>query len=246
MSGEPPIEFRAAKPGLTVADWLAFQLRHDGTIYAGAAALAMFGALVAGLVSLGFVWFVLWVGPFWVGGWIALLLALVAVTGLFLLQRRYDGDHTEPVKVDAGTRGRITLRLSRLTGNSWLMFLDRPSGDLHPAVRFVLNLFLLAPRLFALGRQMWRRSQRVKTLDLEGVAAALDALMQAGNRVAIGDLIQEFPDRDPQRLLGDLTSLDGVILLSSEPPGLTLAPSVAEDYEAWKKETRKKRRAAGY
>jgi hypothetical protein len=70
--------------------------------------------------------------------------------------------------------------------------------------------------------------------------------MQSGNRVAIGDLIQEFPDRDPQRLIAELTSLDGVILLSSEPPGLTLAPSIAEDYEAWKKEARRKRRGSGY
>lgn len=249
MSDEP-IEFRAAKSGLNVADWLAARMRHDAAICAGAAVVLLLCGVAATVGTFGFTWGVLLLLNLAICGFVpksvAALIALAIVAGLFLLQRWYDGDHTEPVTVDAGARGTVTLRLSRLTGNSWLMFLDRPGGDLNPFVRFVTTLMLLAPRLFAVGRRMWDRSRRMKRLDVHAVAAGLDALMQSGKRVDIGELVQDFPNNDPQRFIGDLTAIDGVVLLASDPPGLTLAPSVAEDFEAWKSEIRKKRRTAKY
>lgn len=245
MSGEPPIEFRAAKRGLSVSDWLAARLRHDATICTGAAALLLACGAFATLVTFLFVWGVLsgaLCGVFpW---WFLMIPATGVVAALFVVQRKYDGDHTEPIEVNAGARGLVTLRLSRLTGNSWLLFLDRPQGEPNPVVRFVTNLVLLGPRLFAVGRLMWRRSRQMKSLDIGAVAGGLDALMQATGRVPIGDLLQDFAGVDPQRFISDLTSIDGVILLASDPPGLTLTPSVAEDYEAWKRDIRKRRRAA--
>lgn len=243
MSGEP-IEFRTTKSGLSITDWLAARIRHDALICAGAAVVLLLCGIGATVGTFGFFWGVFACG---LGRWIAAAVALAIVAGLFLLQRKYSGDHTEPVAVDAGPRGRVTLRLSRLTGNSWLMFLDRPGGgDLNPVIRVATSLAMLAPRLFAVGRLMWGRSRQMKRLDVHAVAAGLDVLMQAGKRVDIGDLLQEFPNSDPQRFVSDLTAVDGVVLLASDPPGLTLAPSVAEDYEAWKKEIRKKRRAERY
>jgi hypothetical protein len=243
MSGEP-IEFRAAKSGLSIADWLAARIRHDAVICAGAAVVLLLCGIGATVGTFGFFWGVFACG---LGRWVAAGIALAIVAGVFVLERKYDGDHTEPVTVDAGPRGTITLRLSRLTGNSWLMFFDRPGGgDLNPGIRFITGLLLLAPRLFAVGRRMWERSRQMKRLDVHAAAAGLDALMQAGKRVDIGELLQEFPNNDPQRFVSDLTAVDGVVLLASEPPGLTLAPSVAEDYETWKKEIRQKRRSERY
>jgi len=243
MSSDPQIEFRAEKPGRTVADWLAVRMRHDAAICAGAAVLLIGGGVAVTLMTFLFFWGVFGCG---LGRWIGLALALGIVVGMFFLQKRVDGDPAEPIEVDAGPRGRVTLRLSRLTGNSWLMYLDKPAGDPNPVVRFATNFALLGPRLFAVGRRMWERSRQMKSLDLRAVANGLDSLMQSGNRVAIGDLIQEFSAADPQRFIGDLTTIDGVVLLTSEPPSLTLTPSVAEDYEAWKRELRKKKRPAGY
>jgi hypothetical protein len=80
-------------------------------------------------------------------------------------------------------------------------------------------------------------------MDTGTVAAALDTLMQAGGRISIGDLVQDYPHHDPQRLIENLTTVDGVILLASEPPGLTLSPAFAEDFNAWKAEIRRKRRS---
>ncbi len=242
MSDEPPIEFRAAKSGLSITDWLAGRVRQDAAICTGAAVL-LWGCGAAGTLGLfGFLWGVFACG---LGKWGALPAAGVVV-GLFVIQKRYDGDHVEPVTVDAGPRGTVTLRLSRLTGNSWLMYLERSTGDLNPVVRVATTLALLAPRLIAVGRLMWSRWRRLKAFDVKTVAAGLDVLMQSSNRVAIGDLLQEFPNVEPQRFMNELTAVDGVVLLGSDPPGLTLAPSLAEDYETWKKALRKKRRPAAY
>jgi hypothetical protein len=245
MSDDAPIEFRSAKPGLTIADWLAARSRRDAIIYAGATGLLG----VCGVFSLAatyiFTYLVLWgllCGA--IPRSLLHLLALGLVASLFPLQRRFDGDDVEPVKVDAGARGELTLRLSRLTGSSWLMYLDKPGGDLNPLVRVVTNLLFLAPRLFRVSWRMWKLTGRLRSMDTATVAAALDTLMQAGGRIAIGDLVQDFSHHDPQRLVENMTTVDGVILLASDPPGLTLSPAFVEDFDAWKAEVRRKRRSA--
>lgn len=245
MSGESPIEFRSSKSKTLIADWLAARSRYDRWIYRGASILL----LVAGVLSLGatyiFVFLVMTGIFFGVGGSWLHLPTLAIVVGLFFLQRKFDGDDVEPVVVDAGPRGYLTLRLSRLTGSSWLMFLDKPSSDLNPVIRLATNLVLLAPRLLRLSGRMWTLSQRIKRMDVAAVGLGLDALMQSGGRIAIGDLVQDFPNQNPQRFVSDLTTVDGVILLASDPPGLTLSPSFTEDFESWKRD-RRKRRTNGY
>lgn len=243
MPDESPIEFRGTKSGLAVTDWLAEQLRRDAQVcqIAAVAAFACGGAVT--FAVFGFLWGVFSCG---LGMWIALAIAVAVIAGLFLAERKLDGEETEPIEVDAGTRGRIRLRLSRLTGNSWLMYLDRMGGDMNAVARVVTNITLLGPRLITLGRLLWRRSKRLKAFDVRTTAAGLDSLMQSGGRVPIGDLLQEFPQVDPQRFVSELTTLDGVILLSSEPPALTLAPSLTEEYEAWKREIRKRRKSSPY
>ncbi|MBA3312977.1 MAG: hypothetical protein M3552_14700 [Planctomycetota bacterium] len=244
MSDDAPLEFRAAKSGLSIADWLAGRTRRDAVIYAGATALLTFCGVFALAATYIFFFLVMWGLLCGVIPRSLLHLPVIGgIVGLFVLQRRFDGDDVEPVKVDAGPRGDVTLRLSRLTGSSWLMYLDKPAGDLNPVIRFVTNALFLAPRLFRVSWRMWSMVRRMRTMDTSSVAAALDALMQAGGRIAIGDLIQDFPNHDPQRLIESMTAVDGVILLASDPPGLTLSPAFVEDFDAWKAEIRRKRRA---
>jgi hypothetical protein len=243
MSDDAPIEFRAAKSGLSIADWLAGRMQRDAIIYAGATVLLALCGVFALMATYIFVFLVLMGVSCGVSRWLLNLPAIAMMIGVFALQRRLDGDDLEPVKVDGGQRGEITLRLSRLTGSSWLMYLDKPGGDLNPMIRFVSNCLFLAPRLFRVSWRMWSMVQRMRTMDTATVAAALDALMQAGGRIAIGDVIQDFPNHDPQRLIAGMTAVDGVILLASDPPGLTLSPAFVEDFDAWKAEMRRKRRS---
>lgn len=248
MSDDAPIEFRSAKPGLTIADWLAARARRDAIIYAGATGLLAVCGVFAIAATYIFTYLVVRGLSFATCDVIPRsllhLFALGIVASLFPLQRRFDGDDVEAVKVDAGTRGELTLRLSRLTGSSWLMYLDKPGGDLNPLIRIVTNLMFLAPRLFRVSWRMWKLTGQLRSMDVATVAAALDTLMQAGGRIAIGDVVQGFPHHDPQRLIENLTTVDGVILLASDPPGLTLSPAFVEDFDAWKAEIRRKRRAA--
>ena len=245
MSDDAPIEFRSTKSGLTIADWLATRTRRDAIIYAGATGLLAVCGVFALAATYIFTYLVIWgLACGFVPRALLHPLALVIVISLFFLQRRVDGDDVEPVKVDAGTRGELTLRLSRLTGSSWLMYLDKPGGDLNPLIRVVTNLLFLAPRLFRVSWRMWKLTQRLRSMDTSTVAAALDTLMQAGGRIAIGEVVQDFPHHDPQQLIENMTTVDGVILLVSDPPGLTLSPAFVEDFDAWKAEVRRKRRAA--
>lgn len=248
MSDDAPIEFRSSKSGLTIADWLATRARRDAIIYAGATGLLAVCGVFALAATYLFAYLVLRGLAFAtcdvIPRFLLYLAALAVLVSLFVLQRRFDGDDVEPVNVDAGTRGELTLRLSRLTGSSWLMYLDKPGGELNPVIRMVTNLLFLAPRLFRVSWRMWTVTQRLRSMDVATVAAALDTLMQAGGRIAIGEVVQDFPHHDPQRLIENMTTVDGVILLASDPPGLTLSPAFVEDFDAWKAEVRRKRRAS--
>lgn len=243
MSDDAPIEFRSAKAGMSIADWLAVRMRRDALIYAGATLLLACCGVFALFATYIFTFLVLMGLLCGVPRSLLNMPALAIVIGLFWVQRRVDGDDREQFEIDAGSRGELTLTLSRLTGSSWLMYLDKPAGDLNPVIRFVTNVLLLAPRLFRVSWRMWGMNRRMRTMDVSAVSAALDTLLQAGGRTRIGDLVQEFPQQDPQRLIENLTAIDGVILLASDPPGLTLSPAFVEEYDAWKAAIRRKRRA---
>lgn len=240
-AADEPVEFRGRRAGRSTADWLAERNARESLVYAGFAAVtaacAAAATLVTWLAAFGFLY--LWIGYGGLGTFLAAVFAAAAVAGLFLLNRKLTPDLADRLTVDTA-RGPVRLRVARLTGASWMQLFEF-DADQHPAVRVVLNLLLLAPRLVLLTRLTWGLSGRLKRVDLAATGRAVDLLMAADGRVPLPELIDEFPLADPQRLIDDLTGVDGVVFLIRDTPGLTATPSLIEDYEEWRKQARKRR-----
>lgn len=233
-----------------VENWLREQTRRDAVIYltvAGLMGLCGFFASIAtwiftSLVCLGFSCASL--------PWsLAMLLGLVVMGGLWFWHLRFDQPIERKIRIEGGPHGKKTLKITPLTGSSWLMFLDRPAEQMMPITRLVVNLLLLSPRLCTLSWRMGNLSKSCRERDFSTIAAALARLMEGG-RVSIGELLDEFPEADPQRLVSELTGIEGVVLLGGNDPGeqtgLTLTSGFSDEFEQWQREHQRRKRAADY
>ena len=238
-----PMEFKAVRSRRSPAAWIAERSRRDAQVCAGFA-IVLVPCGVAATIGLFAVAFGVLEGlnlaTFGVSKWLIALLALGVTFGLVRYGLASARDGRRAIAVVAPNRGPIELRLSRLTGSTWMTLFEN-SADTNPIVRVALNVALLAPRLFLMSRRMWRVSRRLRTLDADVIGRAADLLMSAGRAIRIADLLEEFPETDPQSLIDDLTSLDGVVVLkTADAPALTVTPSFVEEYEAWRKRSRKR------
>ena len=244
MSDESPAPPQAARRISPVATWVGEQAGRDAVMYTGAAAILLPCAVAATLGTYFFIFGVLWVlklSFFGSGGtWVVYLLALAVVGLLFWTNTVVDREEFETYQVDLSTKGMVALHVSRLTGNSWMMLLASPS-DMHALVRIISNALLIGPRLFEMSWAMWKLSRRLRSIDPGPVGKAIGLLMKAGGRVPLAALLEEFPHSDSQRLVDDVTAVDGVVFLSTQPPGLTVTPTLMEEYETWRSERRTRR-----
>ena len=240
-------ESQSGPSSRSVAAWLREQTRRDAAIYMTAAIFMAICGLFATILTYLFVCLVLFGILCGINdsGWVPLLLALPVMAGLWFWHLGFDRPIEQVVRVDAGTRGTVVLRLTHLTGTSWLMFLDRPAEHMPALVRLVVNMLLLAPRLVSLAWRMANLSRTSQSRDFTNSAPGIARLMQGG-RFPIGDLLQEFPEAEPQHFIGEITSIEGVVFLSGDDPSLTLAPSFHEEFEQWQREHRRSKRSADY
>jgi hypothetical protein len=74
------------------------------------------------------------------------------------------------------------------------------------------------------------RARQLSSLDAEGCAAVLTLLAKKGGRVPFTDLIPAVPaGHDPEAVLEQVQVIDGVMVLPSEPAGMTLVSELRSE-----------------
>ncbi|QDT65905.1 hypothetical protein [Calycomorphotria hydatis] len=240
--------FKHANPKTDgVGAWIRKSLRADTMMYMVATLILGPIALLAVLAMYAFA---LVVGYFILSQYIEFrgipfplhLAAAGFVFLLFWLNRNVEHDAWAPVRI-RNEEVNTVVRVSQMTGAGWLLLLQSPR-DMNPALRFVTNLLLFAPRLFDLFMAVCKRVISMRTIDLSVCSKAVTLLMNARGRVNLAELVREFPTVNPQDLVDDLSAVDGVVFLTNDPPGVTLSPMVVEEYMQWRDEQRAKSASA--
>ncbi|MEM1062229.1 MAG: hypothetical protein AAGJ97_07870, partial [Planctomycetota bacterium] len=170
------------------------------------------------------------------GGFVAHLAAAAGLVGLFAVARRSTAPPWAPVRVRGETVNTL-VRLSQMTGTGWLILLQS-DRDLPGPIRIAADVTTFAPRLVQLAYAIGRRSFDIDRIDTVRLGKLVMLLLKARGRVALFELVERFPEDDPQELVDDLAAVEGVVFLTNDPPGVTLTPMVADEYIEWRTKKR--------
>jgi len=226
-----------------VRAWVRERLRKDLVMYLVAAAvLAPVAVLAAAMTYAVLFGLLLLVINVWQGFDLPLyvfhMAAAVGLVMLFWLNQRVEQSAWAPVRIRNETVN-TTVRVSQMTGAGWLLLLQSPR-EMNPWLRGLTNTTLFAPRLFDLIGAILVRIWNMRAINVPVCGRAVTILLNARGKVNLAELVKEFEQQDPQKLVDDLAAVDGVVFFATDPPGVTLSPMVAEEYVRWRDEKKAK------
>jgi hypothetical protein len=149
---------------------------------------------------------------------IALVLGLVFV-GNALVDRHY----LQSYSFTTGTSHNKPVAIKNPFGGYGSTINPLAPDSAHSFVKIVADTLCFGPRLMTAAIRLLGGAWRFSKLDVEGCAAVLGFLAGKDGRTVLPEVITAVPPgHDPAAVLKQLHQLDGVLVLKSEPPGLSL------------------------
>ena len=208
-----------------VAAWLEQKLRSARAAHRlGAAGLLAVAAVVL-LVTFALVYAALWLAFGWRTGSdeVVLWVSLVVLVLLFIGNATADRRELETLSVSAGTfhDRPVHIDIPLLGGGSTVNPLAPDSA--RSFVKLIASLLCTGPRLAAAAFGALSKVRRLGAVDVESCAGVLAFLAARDGRVPFAEVVPAVPrGHDVAAVLTQLQEIDGVMLLKSEPPGLSL------------------------
>ena len=201
--------------------------------------VAMAGCLLGGLlvlfvsfwVAFGVIWFVSH-SVFPLSNRVILLLAGGFTTLVVIVGARQNRQNLDPVEQHVRLAEEMDVTLS-----PWNRYGVRLDTDAVKAEAFqirsmasAINCYLCGAVLLVLGTlPKLRRFQRLRRIDVDGCAQVIALLHAAARRQSFEEIVEKLPGLNPVNVFDDLRYIDGVLFLSSEPPGLMLNPELRSE-----------------
>jgi hypothetical protein len=198
-------------------------------------ALGSIGTLAGAIVTLIVTWWATWIFlamVLWVfklddyctmGAWIILGL-------LFVSHFTVNRQHLENLKFDEESPGLTAVQFAAdVAGFGSLgLFLTGPNTA-RSQVKVISLILLIGPAMLGLAWRLARASLAAWRMDVSTVAVGLAELLIAEKRVSVDELVKKAATLHPPRFLRELLLVDGVILLTSSDPGVTLTDSLRSE-----------------
>lgn len=99
-------------------------------------------------------------------------------------------------------------------------------------IKLITSVLLVAPALFLNGCSLLAKARHVRTLGFADAARVLGVLANHYHRVSYGEIMEAVPGIDPTRTFPELARVEGVVVLSSEPPGLSVNDELRAQLQA--------------
>lgn len=214
------------------AQWLeGYQRRRVLLLWLGSVATMLLSIPVL-FVTWWVIWFVLLIafsavipaGQLPVATWLVWLL-------LFVAHVTANRQHLENFKFESKGKLVAARYASYVSGTSSLALAAGPE-TMHSFVKFISLTLLFGPALLGLSWRLAGGAIAAHKMDVPQVASALKELLMANRRYLVDDLATQIGSSDPPRLLRELLLIDGVILLTSGDPSLTVTDSLRTEVSA--------------
>ena len=181
------------------------------------------------------IYFFVWIVSQSIGGlshWPRMFFALVGTGLLFAGNKFASTDDLDRLKLKLERNRLISGDQLRSVGygalSAFSSFEDAPG-----LVKFVTTPLFMGPRIIVAALGMLRQGKALKDYDHQACGRVLNSMIRAGKRVSFEQFGDKFSELNLERIVPQLMLLDGVILLQSEPVGLTIGPDLVEEFNDW-------------
>lgn len=108
-------------------------------------------------------------------------------------------------------------------------------------VEILLGLLSLPQRMFAAAWFAWQRKGEIEAVEITPCALILRLLHKEAERVDLKKITEEVELTDLAKTLRQVSLIDGVVFLTRNSVGLSLANRLVDDIEAWRKKNTEER-----
>ena len=102
-------------------------------------------------------------------------------------------------------------------------------------IEILLGLLSLPQRMFAAAWFSWQRKGEIDAVEIAPCALILRLLHKEAERVDLKKITEEIELTDLTQTLRQVSLIDGVVFLTRNSVGLSLANRLVDDIEAWRK-----------
>ncbi len=128
----------------------------------------------------------------------------------------------------------IIVRSAATMSAAWTYAFGSLESD-RTWVEILLGLLSLPQRMFAAASFAWQRKGEIEAVEIAPCALILRLLHKEAERVDLRKISEEVEVSDLAKTLRQVSLIDGVVFLTRNSVGLSLANRLVDDIEAWRK-----------
>jgi hypothetical protein len=208
--------------------WLSSKVDLQAKITVGACVAMVALGLLAFLLQGGFLYLALYWGY---GSLLAAVtvLAIFGGMGLYIFrtapQTLCDGRHE--VQINDRT---VTIRVAPTMSNAWTYAFGSLESDQSIPER-IFGIMMVVPRMLWTASYVFNRIDDVRQIDVTECGKVLRLLLKKSERVDAEDIASKWQRIDLPKTLRQVSLVDGVVFLTKEGLGLSLAKRFTETLE---------------
>ncbi|MCA9048922.1 MAG: hypothetical protein KDA89_09365 [Planctomycetaceae bacterium] len=209
-------------------EWLRGRVEFQRKVTIGGCAAMAAVALIAFLLQGGLLYILL----AWGYGRAAAIVSLLLIFGgmgiyTFLTAPKQLCDSLHDVTVDDRT---VQLRIAPTMAAAWTYGLGSLDSDQSIPER-IFGLLMVVPRMLWTSMYVGHRVQDVQAINVADCGRVLRFVLKKAERVNAAEIAEKFPDIDLTGILRQVSLIDGVVFLTKESVGLSLANRFRDDLE---------------
>lgn len=159
-----------------------------------------------------------------------IVLAFYGITSAFIWRtaptRLADASHD--FDTISGTR---SVQTAPTLSSAWTFAMGSRDSDQSIPQR-IISFMLLVPRLFWTAFYVFERIDQVRQIDVATCGKIIRLALKRAERVEATEIADAFPDIPLQPTMRQLSLIDGVVFLTNESVGLSIANRFKDDLEA--------------
>ncbi|MEE9297342.1 MAG: hypothetical protein V3W34_20580 [Phycisphaerae bacterium] len=204
----------------------------------GQVVLRVLGGVAILFLGAGVVYATFWIiyGVTWfilhrleLGSGVLLMIPGAVVILLFLGNARTDREYLEEYSVSTGTFSDEVVTFY-VPGIGMASNINPLAPDtMHTGVKLITSCLYTGPRMVTAALRMFHTAGRLAFLDRTGCAAVIAFLYARRGRATYADIMRGVPTLNPVKIFPQMSSIDGVLVLSNEPAGLALSSRLSDE-----------------
>jgi len=206
--------------------WLADEAKRWSLVLLGGAAGLFLAAVVATYLTYNIIWFVLVFVGVSLKGATAEWIAAAMTVALFPINAFTNHSRLENLQFERNPHLRLAYRLAPVFDAGWIGLANQKNFESF--VKLVSLLVLSGPQLATGAWRCLATAVRLRSMDPAGPAKILSHLLTQDRKFTLDELAEKFSKLDPAADILPLTDLDGILLRTSPPSGLSLEPDLRD------------------